>query len=59
VAILGPSTPLLADAFRGLPVHCLSGIHVDDADEVFRIIGEGGGFRFFKDFTTKLNIRPG
>jgi hypothetical protein len=57
VAILGPSTPLLAAAFRGLPVHCLSGIHVDDAEAVFRIIGEGGGFRFFKDHTTKLNIR--
>jgi uncharacterized protein (DUF4213/DUF364 family) len=59
VAILGPSTPLLAGAFRGLGVHCLSGIQVDDPDEVFRIIGEGGGFRFFKDYTTKLNIRLG
>jgi len=57
VAILGPSTPLLAEAFRDLPVHCLSGIRVDDPDAVFRIIGEGGGFRFFKDYTTKLNIR--
>jgi len=56
VAILGPSTPLLAEAFRGLPVHCLSGIRVDDPDAVFRIIGEGGGFRFFKDYTTKFNI---
>jgi uncharacterized protein (DUF4213/DUF364 family) len=56
VAILGPSTPLLAAAFGGYPVHCLSGIQVDDPDELFRIIGEGGGFRFFKDFTTKLNI---
>ena len=59
VAILGPSTPLLAEAFRGLPVHCLSGVRVDTPDEVFRIIGEGGGFRFFKDHTTKLNIRLG
>jgi uncharacterized protein (DUF4213/DUF364 family) len=57
VAILGPSTPLLADAFRDLQVHCLSGIRVDDPDEVFRIIGEGGGFRFFKHHTTKLNLR--
>jgi uncharacterized protein (DUF4213/DUF364 family) len=56
VAVLGPSTPLLAEAFRDLPVHCLSGIRVDDPDAVFRIIGEGGGFRFFKDHTTKLNI---
>jgi uncharacterized protein (DUF4213/DUF364 family) len=59
VAILGPSTPLLAEAFRGFQVHCLSGIRVDDPDAVFRIIGEGGGFRFFKDHTTKLNIRLG
>jgi uncharacterized protein (DUF4213/DUF364 family) len=57
VAILGPSTPLLAAAFRGKPVHCLSGIRVDDPDGVFRIIGEGGGFRFFKEHTTKLNMR--
>ena len=57
VAILGPSTPLLSDAFRGLRVHCLSGVRIEDPDEVFRIIGEGGGFRFFKDYTTKLNIR--
>ena len=56
VAILGPSTPLLAEAFRDLPVHCLSGIRIDEPDAVFRIIGEGGGFRFFKDHTTKLNI---
>jgi uncharacterized protein (DUF4213/DUF364 family) len=57
VAILGPSTPLLADAFRDFQVRCLSGIRVDDPDAVFRIIGEGGGFRFFKDHPTKLNIR--
>jgi uncharacterized protein (DUF4213/DUF364 family) len=59
VAILGPSTPLLAQAFRGFQVHCLSGIRIDDPDAVFRIIGEGGGFRFFKNHTTKLNIRLG
>jgi uncharacterized protein (DUF4213/DUF364 family) len=57
VAILGPSTPLLPEAFRDRPVSCLSGIRVDEPDAVFRIIGEGGGFRFFKDHTTKLNIR--
>ncbi|MBN2551901.1 MAG: DUF364 domain-containing protein [Spirochaetales bacterium] len=57
VAILGPSTPLLAGAFRDLPVRCLSGIRIDDPDAVFRIIGEGGGFRFYKNHTTKLNIR--
>ena len=59
VAILGPSTPLLGDGFRGSHVHCLSGVRVEDPEEVFRIIGEGGGFRFFKDYTTKLNIRLG
>lgn len=57
VAILGPSTPLLAAAFRDLPVHCLSGIGIDDAEAVFRIIGEGGGFRLFKDHATKVNLR--
>lgn len=57
VVILGPSTPLLAGAFRDLPVSCLSGIRVDEPEAVFQVIGEGGGFRFFKDHTTKLNIR--
>jgi uncharacterized protein (DUF4213/DUF364 family) len=57
VAILGPSTPLWPEAFKDRPVHCLSGIRVNDAGAVFRIIGEGGGFRFFKDHTTKLNLR--
>jgi hypothetical protein len=31
-----------------------TGIRVDDPDAVFRIIGEGGGFRLFEDHTTKL-----
>jgi uncharacterized protein (DUF4213/DUF364 family) len=57
VALLGPSTPLLAGAFADLPVHCLSGIRVDEPERVFQVIGEGGGFRFFKDHTTKLNLR--
>jgi len=57
VAVLGPSTPMLGPAFSASPVRCLSGIRIDDAEGVFRVIGEGGGFRFFKEFTTKLNLR--
>ena len=57
VAVLGPSTPLIPRAFVGTPVSCLAGIRVDDADEVFRVIGEGGGFRDFKRYTTKVTLR--
>jgi len=57
VAILGPSTPMLPAAFGDLPVHCLAGIRVEQPDPVFGVIAEGGGYCYFKDYTTKLNIR--
>lgn len=57
VALLGPSAPLLPEAFSGTPVTCLSGIRVQEPDEVLRSIGEGHGFRVFKRFVRKLNIR--
>jgi uncharacterized protein (DUF4213/DUF364 family) len=43
VAILGPSTPLCEEAFRGTPVNHLGGSVVMDAQSVLQIISEGGG----------------
>jgi len=57
VVILGSSTPMVQEAFRGTPVTCLSGIRVADAEQVFRVISEGGGFRYFKNYTEKISAR--
>jgi uncharacterized protein (DUF4213/DUF364 family) len=56
VALLGPSTPLLPEAFAGTPVTWLSGIRVIHPREVLRIISEGGGTREFSPFSRKVNI---
>jgi uncharacterized protein (DUF4213/DUF364 family) len=56
VVILGPSTPLLPEAFAGTPVTCLSGIRVAQPDAVIQSIAEGGGFCEFKRFVQKWNI---
>ena len=57
VVLLGPSTPMLVEAFRGSPVSRLSGIRVDYPDEVFHVIAEGMGFKIFNRFVTKVNLR--
>ena len=57
VVILGPSTPLVPFAFKDTPVTCLAGIRVEQPDELFKIIGEGGGFRFFRPCTKKYTVR--
>ncbi len=43
VALLGPSTPLCEEAFRGTPVTHLGGSVVMDVQRVLQIISEGGG----------------
>jgi uncharacterized protein (DUF4213/DUF364 family) len=57
VAVLGPSTPLLREAFTATPVSCLSGIKILEPEKVLQTIGEGGGFRGFKSYVRKLNLR--
>ncbi len=56
VVLLGPSTPLLAEAFEGTAVTWLSGIAVEDADGLLRLVSEGGGTRLFRPFVTKWNL---
>lgn len=43
VALLGPSTPLCEEVFRGTPVNHLGGSVVMDIQKVLQIISEGGG----------------
>ena len=57
VVLLGPSTPMLTEVFRGTPVNLLSGIRVDQPDRVSQVIAEGMGFRAFKRYVTKVNLR--
>lgn len=57
VLILGPSTPMLPEAFAGTPVSCLSGVRVREPEAVMRSIGEGGGFCEFKRYVQKYNLR--
>ena len=56
VVLLGPSTPMVKQAFVNTPVSKLSGIIVQDSDLVFSAVGEGGGMRKFKTGVKKVNI---
>jgi uncharacterized protein (DUF4213/DUF364 family) len=57
VALLGASTPLLADAFGGESVTMLSGVVVRDSAEVLRVVSEGGGARQFGPHVRKVTCR--
>jgi uncharacterized protein (DUF4213/DUF364 family) len=57
VVMLGPSTPLIPEAFKDTPVSCLSGVIVVKPQKILRIISEGGGMRYFRDTIKKVNIR--
>lgn len=57
VVLLGPSTPLLPHVFRDEPVTMLSGVVVNDAHEVLRVVSEGGGTRAFGKYVSKVSMR--
>ncbi len=54
VAILGPSTPLVVDAFDGLPVHLLAGTVPLDREAVFRAVRNGKGTPVLQRFGRKV-----
>jgi len=56
VALVGASTPLLAEAFADTGVTLLSGIEVCNPKEILRIVSEGGGTRAFKEHVRKVNL---
>jgi uncharacterized protein (DUF4213/DUF364 family) len=56
VALLGPSTPLVPEAFTGTPVTWLSGIVITHPQEVLRVVSEGGGTREFSSYARKVNL---
>jgi uncharacterized protein (DUF4213/DUF364 family) len=57
VALLGASTPLVAEAFDTAAVTMLSGIVVMAPDEVLRVVSEGGGMRQFSPHVRKVTVR--
>lgn len=57
VALLGPSTPLLAEVFADTPVTWLSGIRIENPARVLQVVSEGGGTRRFSPYVRKVNVR--
>jgi hypothetical protein len=56
VALIEASTPLLPHVFRDTPVTVLSGIVVNDTEGLIRVISEGCGTRYFREYVTKVNV---
>ncbi len=57
VAVLGASTPLLAEAFSTTGVTILAGVVVIAVDEVLRVVSEGGGMRQFSPHVRKVTMK--
>jgi hypothetical protein len=56
VALVGPSTPLLAPVFSGLPVHFLAGTVPLDAEGTFKAIRHGKGTPALHRFGRKVYL---
>jgi uncharacterized protein (DUF4213/DUF364 family) len=56
VAVLGPSTPLCPEIFRGTQVTHLGGAVVSDADKIMQIISEGGGTTAMRPHLRFVNL---
>lgn len=56
VVLVGPSTPLVPEAFERTPVTMLSGIVVENPAGLLSVVSEGCGTRFFGPFVTKWNV---
>ena len=52
-ALLGPSTPLVAEVFRDLPVHILAGTVPVEKDQVLKAVRHGLGTRYIHKFSKK------
>jgi len=60
VAILGPSTPMLREAFGATKVTLLSGVIANGPKDILRVVSEGGGMRQFAPYVRKVSLRiPG
>jgi uncharacterized protein (DUF4213/DUF364 family) len=57
VALVGASTPLVAEAFAATGVTLLSGVVITAPDEILRVVSEGGGMRQFGPHVRKVTAR--
>ncbi len=55
--MLGPSTPMVAEAFRGLPVHMLAGTLPVDLEGAARAVRHGAGTTVIHRFSRKVYMR--
>jgi hypothetical protein len=55
-AVLGPSTPLSPAVFRKYGVTHLAGVISVDPHAILRVVSEGGGTRFFMNWSKKINL---
>jgi hypothetical protein len=56
VVMMGPSTPLVAGAFTGLPVHVLAGTVPLDAEGIFKAVRHGKGTPALQRFARKAYL---
>ena len=56
VVMMGPSTPLVAEAFAGLPVDVLAGTVPVDAEGIFRAVRHGKGTPVLQRFARKAYL---
>lgn len=56
VAMVGPSTPMIADAFLHLPVHMLAGAVPVDKEGVMKAVRHGAGTPVIQQFTRKVHL---
>ncbi len=52
--LLGPTTPMIPEAFDHLPIHMLAGSAITDGEGAMRIVRHGGGARSLKPFIRKV-----
>jgi uncharacterized protein (DUF4213/DUF364 family) len=55
--LLGASTPLIPEVFGAVRVTMLCGVVVTAADEVLRVVSEGGGMRQFSPHVRKVTMK--
>lgn len=56
VAVIGPSTPLCPEIFRGTPVTHLGGSVVLERQKVMQVVSEGGGTPALKPYLRFVNL---
>jgi uncharacterized protein (DUF4213/DUF364 family) len=56
VVLLGPSTPLIPEAFRHTPVTRLFGVVIPDANAVRKVVESGGGMRQISPLVEKVCV---